>query len=578
VTDPLLSLAFSVYSNKGVFALLLGSGTSRSARIPTGWEIVVDLIRKLAALKKESPDPDPVAWYRQAFGSEPDYSALLNSIGHSPTERQHLLKPYFEPNEDERREGIKMPTAGHHAIANLVAAGNLRVIITTNFDRLVERALELEGINPIVISTPDTVKGAPPLGHLQCVVIKPNGDYLDSRVKNTASELASYAKPMQRLLEQVFDDYGLIICGWSADWDTAMRSLIESCPNRRFTTYWAVRSDLSQSARKLATARQAEIIRIRDADTFFADLNEKVRSLESLDVRHPLSAKAATVTVKRYVESGTRIRLHDLVIEETRKLCATLTQENFPQGTRSTKEERYSRCRRLEALSEILVAVLPTLVFWGEPYVNAWTTKSIEMAGSAWQTTSGPIYPEWSRVCRYPALLMIFAAGLAALSSQKFTALREFLTSPIYHDNFGQSEPLVFLLPVGSVSSRKSQQTGQADDDLFLGYHVQLLLRPHFQELIPDDRDYVSTFHLFEYILGLVISDLSNGSQWWPTWFSLGRIMSESPSDVLDKQIAKLGSDMPLLRAGFFGGSLDRLKEIKTKLDEKLAANAFGVW
>jgi hypothetical protein len=31
----------SIYSNKGVFALLLGSGISRSAGIPTGWEVVL---------------------------------------------------------------------------------------------------------------------------------------------------------------------------------------------------------------------------------------------------------------------------------------------------------------------------------------------------------------------------------------------------------------------------------------------------------------------------------------------------------------------------------------------------------
>ena len=51
--DPSLSLAISVQSNPGVFALLLGSGVSRSAGMPTGWEIVVELIRKLAALKGE---------------------------------------------------------------------------------------------------------------------------------------------------------------------------------------------------------------------------------------------------------------------------------------------------------------------------------------------------------------------------------------------------------------------------------------------------------------------------------------------------------------------------------------------
>jgi hypothetical protein len=40
VIDPLISLAFAIQSNKGVYALLLGSGVSRAAQIPTGWEIV----------------------------------------------------------------------------------------------------------------------------------------------------------------------------------------------------------------------------------------------------------------------------------------------------------------------------------------------------------------------------------------------------------------------------------------------------------------------------------------------------------------------------------------------------------
>src|SRR5437879_2506745 len=51
--DPLVSLAFSVHSSKGAYALLLGSGVSRAAGIPTGWEVVLDLIRKVAKLEGE---------------------------------------------------------------------------------------------------------------------------------------------------------------------------------------------------------------------------------------------------------------------------------------------------------------------------------------------------------------------------------------------------------------------------------------------------------------------------------------------------------------------------------------------
>lgn len=52
--DPLLSLAFSVHSNPGVYAVLVGSGLSRAAAIPTGWEIVLDLARKVAVLEGEA--------------------------------------------------------------------------------------------------------------------------------------------------------------------------------------------------------------------------------------------------------------------------------------------------------------------------------------------------------------------------------------------------------------------------------------------------------------------------------------------------------------------------------------------
>jgi hypothetical protein len=70
----------------------------------------------------------------------------------------------------------------------------------------------------------------------KCTIIKVHGDYLDTRIKNTPDELASYEPALDRVLDRVFDEFGLIICGWSAEWDTALGSAIERCPNRRFTT------------------------------------------------------------------------------------------------------------------------------------------------------------------------------------------------------------------------------------------------------------------------------------------------------------------------------------------------------
>ena len=163
--DPMTSLAFSVYSHKGAYALLLGSGISRSSGIPTGWEIVLDLIRKLAAVQGSDCGADPAAWYQATYDIDPDYSELLGEVAKTSSDRRQLLKGYFEPTDDERDDGKKVPTAAHHAVARLVAEGYVRVILTTNFDKLMESALASAGVVPTVIASTDAIKGAVPLAH-----------------------------------------------------------------------------------------------------------------------------------------------------------------------------------------------------------------------------------------------------------------------------------------------------------------------------------------------------------------------------------------------------------------------------
>lgn len=76
-----------------------------------------------------------------------------------------MLRAYLEPSEVERADGLKAPTAAHRAIASLAAKGYIRIIITTNFDRLMETALADVGVVPTVLSSSDQVHGAMPLIH-----------------------------------------------------------------------------------------------------------------------------------------------------------------------------------------------------------------------------------------------------------------------------------------------------------------------------------------------------------------------------------------------------------------------------
>lgn len=102
VSTPMVSLASSVHAGPLTFALLVGSGISVDAGVPSGWNLMVDLVRRLAAAHGENPEPDPISWYRQRFDNEPDYSGVLVELAPSPGDRRSLLASYFELRADPR--------------------------------------------------------------------------------------------------------------------------------------------------------------------------------------------------------------------------------------------------------------------------------------------------------------------------------------------------------------------------------------------------------------------------------------------------------------------------------------------
>jgi hypothetical protein len=117
--DPLLGLTFNLHAQRGTYALLLGSGVSRSVGISTGWEITLDLIGQIAHLEKADCRGKEVNWYASKFGKDPDYSELLSAVAPTSAAQQQLLKSYFEPNEQEREEGKKASnccTSGNRAV------------------------------------------------------------------------------------------------------------------------------------------------------------------------------------------------------------------------------------------------------------------------------------------------------------------------------------------------------------------------------------------------------------------------------------------------------------------------------
>lgn len=429
--DPITQLAFSVYENQGVFAVLLGSGLSRSAEIPTGWEITLDLVRRVATAQGVEEQPDWAKWYREKTGQEPNYSLLLEEIASSPDERRAILHRYIEPDEQDRAEGRKIPTKAHHAIAQLVRAGYVRVIATTNFDRLMENALREQGIEPTVVASADALAGAEPLTHSRCYVLKLHGDYKDARILNTDQELSAYPESYNGLLDRIFDEHGLIICGWSGEWDHALRAAFLRAPNRRYPVYWATRGTLGAGAQELAAHRAARTVPITGADEFFQTLQQRVETLEQSQRQNPLSVELLVNSAKRYLAKPEyRIQLDELFAQETERLLDQLEGDTFAAQGQWSQESFRARVRLYESLTEALARMAGVLGRWGDG--NEFDVV-LDVLRSLYHHAGkiGSGLTHWLNLRSYPAVLVFTAYGIGLTKAARWSTLLRLFSSAL---------------------------------------------------------------------------------------------------------------------------------------------------
>jgi len=286
--NPRDALSTSIHANPGVYAVLIGSGVSSAAGVMTGFQIAEDLVRRVATSRGvdlESVGLTPAEWWTEETGEELSYDSLLGQLGQTRAARQGLLRTYFEPSPDGTAP--REPTAAHRALSNLVLGGFFRVIITTNFDRLIERALQDVGIAPQVIASSNAVNSMTPLIHSPATVVKIHGDYLATDLRNSYAELSSYPPPLNRLLDRIFDDFGLLVIGWSAKYDVALANRIGQIRNRRYPLYWGTRSlPLPTEAEQIANRQGSYVVALDSANEFFEDVKARVDRLQAVAARH----------------------------------------------------------------------------------------------------------------------------------------------------------------------------------------------------------------------------------------------------------------------------------------------------
>ncbi|MEW5655233.1 SIR2 family protein [Streptomyces cinereoruber] len=584
-----MAMALNVHSSPGVYALLLGAGVSIASGVKTGWGIVQDVVGKVAAVRDPgNPDArakamaDPEKWW-EANTSEPlGYSALLAAAAPLPASRQAMLAEYFEPAEGE--EDSKGPTAAHRAIAQLVKRGSIRVILTTNFDRLTERALQEVGISPQVVSRPDQIKGLKPLAHSQVTVIKLHGDYADLEQRNTVDELETYPEELQGVLERVLDEYGLIVCGWSADWDKALVRAVEGTRSRRYPLFWAQYGRFSDAARALTALHDAVVIDGKNADELFTDLVSRVEALDRLTTA-PITRDVAVVQLKRALPDPLRrIELFDLVDQAVSQIIDRSTPEDKPVLASSAPGPGTFESNALgyRADSDTLLHLLASGVFHDDGAHDHVWRRAVERLVRLRDTMPGSYHEPLEKLRHLPALLAIWTIGVACVLSGREELLARTLTRPEWADprsGHSRQRPTWYLNPIWILDTEWLHGMHRADNGTKFLYPqsnwIRQTLREPFRLIEPGDTAYHEAFARFEFLTSMIAMDTDSEllAYPWPGEFLLDSTWGYNGEGLSAAIAAELTETWPLLAAGAFGGDLTRAQQALTKLTNWKATN-----
>lgn len=581
--EKLTTLAFSMYSNKGAYALLLGSGISRSSGIPSGWEVEKRLIKMLGKSQKVPEQEDWHQWYRERYGEPASYSSLLGALAATPTGRVKLMSPFFEPTEEERELGRKEPTKAHRAIAQLAKEGYIRVILTTNFDRLLEKALEAEGVTPQVIRHEGDIEQVTPLVHSdRPTIVKINGDYMDCKFRNTTEELDEYPEEMKHYLQRIFEDYGLVTCGWSGDWDKGLIRIMEGAPHPRYSSFFTSVGEAGAGLKSLSLSREGETMLIKGADELFSELSEQVMALKGLAVRANMSQEMRIARVKKYLLSEQHaIDFADMIeqwgteaykqISEVAHYDFELTREAF---------DRYLKIH-LSAVTPLLEAAVLTVRWGKESHINLFKDVLIKLCIKEWGNES---YKDDTIYLHGLApMLLLNALGIACVKYQRFKELNTILSSTVPLGNFRRCElrfQLIVILGDNLYWDPAKWNTlmGRCDNYpssmFFLGY-----LRSLFKDCFTAGSEYENVFYIWEHLKSLIFG--YNRPPEVKSRLLLGNFLHQreeyrraSQKGVQEPYILffegadRLKDDWEPIKQGMFGGSYDNYKQIYAQAEE----------
>lgn len=267
------------------------------------------------------------------------------------------------------------------------------------------------------------------------------------------------------------------------------------------------------------------------------------------------------------------IELHDLLANEVRRFLSITSEDSFPTSGQFTSNELLNRISRYEEAVADLSLLLACIAHWGNATHIRTMQKCVARSSDRLESRGG--LAAWLKLRRYPLILELYMAGIAAIDSQRYDNLAALFYTQLptneYHNTNDTFVEIVSdgLLELNRIEAFKNIPGHERHYTPHSEYLFKIL-QPKLDDTFFLGKNYETAFDEFEVIFALAIAHIGitkNRSAWGP----IGRFGWKhrhgdgDPLTRIIKDARMRKESWPPLRAGMFGGNFESFDKTATE-------------
>lgn len=267
------------------------------------------------------------------------------------------------------------------------------------------------------------------------------------------------------------------------------------------------------------------------------------------------------------------IELHDLLANEVRRFLSITSEDSFPTSGQFTKEELLDRISRYEDAAADLSLLLACIAHWGKTTHTSTMQKCIARSSDRLESRGG--LTVWLELRRYPLILELYTAGIAAMDAQRYDNLAALFYTQLptseyrdTNDTFVEtiSDGLLELIRMNAFKQIPGHERHYTPHSEYLFK----ILQPRLDDTFFLGKNYETAFDEFEVFFALAIANIGmakNGRVWGPIgrfgWKHQNR--HNGPLARIIKEARTRKESWPPFRAGMFGGNFESFDNAATE-------------